>query len=148
MKTRMIVSGLVIVMSVYSFAYAFDCDEDLGPGNKVSRHELLSQLPAEKEMLFHQTMRGVREKGSEIHTQIKELSAELKEIITADQFEEDLFREKEKALETLHSEMHATMVESVVSVANQFTADERKILAELLPPKQGHGPHSPRRGHY
>jgi hypothetical protein len=134
MKTRMVVSGLVIVMSVYSLAHAFDCDQGLGPGNKVSRRELLSQLPAEKEILFHQTMRGVREKGSKIRTQIKELRAELKEIITAARFKEDLFREKEKALETLHSEMHAIMVESVVSLAKRFTADEREILVELISP--------------
>ena len=92
-------------------------------------------------------MRGVRKKGSEIRIQIKELRAELKEIITADQFEEELFREKVKALETLRSEMHATMVESVVSVAKQFTANEREILVELIPPRAGHGPHSPGHGH-
>jgi len=147
MKTRMVVSALVIVMSVCSLAHAFDCGRGVGPGNKVSRNELLSQLPAEKEMLFHQTMRGVRGKVSKIRIQIKELRAALKEIITADRFEEELFREKIKALQTLHSKMHATMMESVVSVAKQFTADERKILVELISPKTFHGPHSPGYGH-
>ena len=59
----MAVSGLVILLCVCTMAYAFDGGRGLGSGNKVSRQELLSQLPAEKEMLFHQTMREARESG-------------------------------------------------------------------------------------
>ena len=94
MKTKMAVFGLIVVMSVCSLAYAFDADRRRGPGKKAFRYELLGQLPAEKEMLFHQTMREERENSSALRNQIKALREDIQEIITADRFDEKLFREK------------------------------------------------------
>ena len=143
MKTKMVVSTLGIVMLAYSFAYAFDGHRDWRSDNKVSRQELLSQLPSEKEMLFQQTMRGVREKGSELRSQLNELRKEIKNILTADPFNEDLFREKTNSLEALRSQMHTNREEAIVILAKQFTADEREVLVQLLPGKKGHGRKGP-----
>lgn len=145
MKTRMTVLGLIIVMSVCSLAYAFDGGRGRGPGDKASLYGMLVQLPSEKEMLFHQTMREARAKGFEIRTQIKALREDIKEILTADQFDEDLFRAETRSLEALQMKRHATMEEAIVMLAKQFTADERKILVQLLPGKLGHGRHAPGR---
>jgi uncharacterized membrane protein len=139
MKTKLVVLTLGIVMLIGSFAYAFDCNRDSRSGKKVSRQALLSQLPAEKEMLFHQTMRSVREKGSEIRRQMKELRGEIKSILIADSFDEALFREKTNSLEELRSKMHDNKEEAIVILAKQFTADERAILIRLLPGKKGPG---------
>ena len=109
MRRRMAVLALIIVISVWSVAYASDGTGRRGCGDGSSRQELLAQLPADKEMLFEQTMREAREKASEIRTQIKELREEIKQILTADQFEDDLFREKTNSLEALRTKMHATM---------------------------------------
>jgi len=145
MKKRMAFSALMIVIFMWTAAHASDWKKRGGPGDRSSRQELLSQLPADKEMLFHQTMREARQKAFEIRTQIKTLRAEIKEILTGDQFKEDLFREKTNSLETLRSKMRVTMEEAVVTLAKQFSADERKILAELLPLKPGRHLHI--RGH-
>lgn len=141
MKRRMAVSALIIVMSMCTVAYASDGTKRRGACDRSSRQEPLSQLPADKEMLFHQTMREARGKASEIRTQIKTLREEIKNILTADQFEEALFREKTNRLEALRSQMRATREEAIVILAKQFTADERKILAELLPSKPGRHRH-------
>ncbi len=141
MKTKMAVFGLIIVMSVCSLAYAFDGDRRRGPGKKALRYELFGQLPVEKEMLYHQTMREVRENGSDLHSQIKTLHKNIREIIAADQFDEKLFREKTSQLEALQMKKHATMHEAIVILAKQFTADERKVLVQLLPGKSDHGGH-------
>jgi uncharacterized membrane protein len=147
MKRTMAIAALIIVISTWSVAHASDVTGMRRGGDRSSRHELLAQLPADKEMLFHQTMREAREKASDIHTQIKELREEIKGILTAEQFEEALFREKTKSLEMLRGKMRATMEEAVVKLAKQFTADERKILAELLPPKPGRHRHLAERRH-
>jgi uncharacterized membrane protein len=139
MKTKMMVWTVAILMLVCSSAYAFDSDRGPGSHRKASRQALLSQLSSEKEMLFHQTMRGVREKGTELRTQIKEHREALKTILTADTFDEELFRKKSERLETLHSQLHANREEAIVNLAKQFTADERAILVQLLPGKKGHG---------
>lgn len=143
MKTRMAVSGLVILLCVCTMAYGFDGGRGLGSGDKVSRHELLSQLPEEKEMLFHETMREAREKGSKMRSQIKQLHGEIEEILTADQFDEKLFREKTSSLEALHKERHTVMQEAIVTLAKQFTPEEREILVQVLPGKRGHGRRAP-----
>lgn len=137
MKRRMAVSALVIVISMLTVAHASDATRRWGTGDRSSRQELLSQLPADKEMLFHHTMREAREKGAAIRDQIRTLREEIKNILVADQFDEALFRGKKKSLEALLSQMRATREEAVVTLAKQFTADERKILAELLPSKPG-----------
>ncbi|MCK4785834.1 MAG: periplasmic heavy metal sensor [Desulfobacteraceae bacterium] len=147
MKRTMAVSALIIVISMWSVAYASEGTGRGGSRGRCSPQELLAQLPADKEMLFHQTMREAREKASAIRAQIKALREEIKGILTADRFEEDLFREKTNSLEMLHGKMRATMEEAVVKLAKQFTADERKILAELLPPKPGRHRHLRERRH-
>jgi len=141
MKRRMAVSALIIVMSMCTVAYASDGTKRRGACDRSPRQELLSQLPADKEMLFHQTMREVRGKASGIRGQIKAVREEIKNILTADQFDETLFREKANSMEALCSQIRATREEAVVMLAKQFTADERKILAELLPSKPGRHRH-------
>lgn len=143
MKKAMSVMVLITVMSVCSLAFAFDGGRGKRSCNKAQKFELLSQLPAEKETLFHETMREARQKRSELHVQIKGLRDEIKEIITAEQFDEDLFREKSDHLEALQVKKHATMEEAIVALAKQFTADERKILAEMIPGKMAGGRYAP-----
>jgi uncharacterized membrane protein len=140
MKRKMAVSVLVIVISIWSVAYASDGTgpRGWGCGDRPSPCELLAQLPADKEMLFHQTMREARGKASAMRAQVKEYRKEIKEILTADQFKEDLFREKMNSLKTLHSKMRATREEAIVKLAKEFTAKERQILAELMPLIGGH----------
>lgn len=137
MKRTMAVSALVMVMSLCTLAQAADETRRRGARDRASRQELLSQLPTDKEMLFHQTMREARAKGAAIREQIRTLREEIKNILVADQFDEALFRGKKKSLEALLSQMHANREEAIVTLAKQFTADERKILAELLPFKPG-----------
>jgi len=128
MKTKVAALVLITVMSVCSLVYAFDGGRGQRACNKAQRFELLAQLPEEKEALFHQTMREAREKGYELREQMKVLREEIKDIIIADRFDEDLF---------------ATMEEAIVILARQFTADERTILVQLLPGKKNKGRYAP-----
>jgi len=146
MKTRMAVSALIIVMSLCSLAFASDGRRGRGSADRVSQDELLAQLPAEKETLYHQTMREVRKQGFEMRAQVKQLREEIKNIVAADQFDEELFRAKTKSLEELQMKRRASMDEAIATLARQFTADERQILVQLLPGKSGHGRRLPERG--
>jgi uncharacterized membrane protein len=137
MKQRVAVFAVIVAMSVCSMVYAYDSK---GRGDKESRQILLTQLPAEKEMLFHQTMREVREKTANIRKQIKELTAEINDILTAPEFNEVLFLEKTKKVQELHKMMSTARNEAIVKLAKQFTQEERRILAKLIPQKnRSHG---------
>lgn len=143
MQRKMAVLVLVIVISIWSVAYASDGTgrRGWGWGDRPSPGELLAQLPADKEMLFHQTMREAREKASAMRAQVKEYRKEIKETLTADQFKKNLFREKMNSLKTLYSKMRATREDAIVKLAKDFTAKERQILAKLMSRIGGHHRH-------
>jgi len=132
MKKRLAVFVIIVAMSLCSMGYAYD---GKGRGDRPPQQILLNQLPAEKEMLFHQTMREVREKTANIREQIKELKAEINDILTAPEFNEALFLEKTKRVQELHKMMRAATDGAIVKLAKQFTQGERKILAKLIPQK-------------
>jgi uncharacterized membrane protein len=143
MKKSLSVLVIVIaVISICSIVYAF---EGKGRKDRAPKHELLSQLPADKEMLVHQIMREVREKTAENRVQIKKLKKEILDVLAAPAFDEEMFLEKMKSMQILRQKERQTMVEGFAKIAKQFTQEERKILAEIIPLNQHqHGRHATR----
>jgi uncharacterized membrane protein len=123
MKKMLAVMVFMVAMSLSSMVQAFD-------GRPPQ--DILGQLPAEKETLFHQTMRGVWEATANIREQIKALEAEIKGVLTASAFDEALFLEKAKSLQLLRDAEREAMDEAMAKLASQFTTEERAILAELI----------------
>lgn len=131
MKKMFTVLVLMVVTSLCSMVQAFD-----GP----PAHKRMPRLPPDKEMLFHQTMREVREATTIIHEQIKGVEAEIRGVLTAHEFNEALFLEKTRRLQDLHKMASEAMDKAVAKLASQFTAEERKILAEIISRKPGPPP--------
>ena len=141
-KSLSVLVTVIAVISICSIVYAF---EGKGRGDRAPKHELLSQLPADKEMLFHQTMREVREKTAENRGQIKKLKKEILDVLTAPAFDEEMFLEKIKSMQILRQKERQIMVEGFAKIAKQFTQEERKILAQIIPLKhRHHGRHTTR----
>lgn len=143
MKKSLLVSAMVIVViSLCSMGYAF---EGKGRGDRSPKHDHLSQLPADKAVLFRQTMKEAREKTAENREQMKNLKKELRDVLTAPTFDEAMFLEKMNILQILRQKERQTVVEGFAQVAQQFTQEERKILAEIIPFKlRHHGRHGTR----
>jgi uncharacterized membrane protein len=135
MKKSLAVLAVIVAMSLCSIAFAYD---GKGRGDRPQRQRLLNQLPADKEMLLHQTMRELREKAANIGEQIRTLKAEINDILTAAEFNEALFLEKTKRVQELHTMIRATKDEAIVKLAKQFTQEERKILVKLIHQKHRH----------
>jgi uncharacterized membrane protein len=101
---------------------------------------MLSQLPADKQTLFHQTMRQAWEKTKDLRDQSKNLEVEINGILTAPEFNEALFLEKSQTLHELHKTMAAAMDKAFAEVAKQCSPEERAILAQVSPGRRGqHG---------
>lgn len=128
MKKMVTILVSMAVISLCSMVEAFD-------GRPP--HESLGQLPADKEMLFHQAMRGVWDATANIREQIRGLEAEIKTILTAREFNEALFLEKAKRLQELQKTVREAMDKAVAKLASQFTIKERSILAEIISRKPG-----------
>ncbi|MBE0427464.1 MAG: periplasmic heavy metal sensor [Nitrospirae bacterium] len=142
MEKRLAALVLIVAMSLCSMGYAYDVERR---GDRTPRHTLLTQLPADKETLFHQTMREVREKTANIREQIKQLKAEINDILIAPEFDEALFFEKTKRVQELHQIMREAKDEAIVKLAQKFTQEERKILAKLISQKHRHHGRPPAR---
>jgi uncharacterized membrane protein len=135
MKRILAVLVCMSVLLISSIGYTYD---GKGRGNRSARVELLNQLPAEKEMLFHQTMRDVRGKNTPVHAEIKALKAEIRDILIAKKFNEALFLEKTRKIQELRTIIRQARTEAIAKLAKQFTREERTVLAELTPQKQRH----------
>jgi uncharacterized membrane protein len=142
MKKWLVFSVLIVAMSVCSMVYAYD---GKGPGGRQARHELLTQLPADKEMLFHQTMREVREKTASFREKMRDLRSEIYDILTAPEFNQALFLEKTKNIQEQHQMMREAKEKAITKLAGQFNQEERKILARLIHQKKRH--HGRQPGH-
>ena len=128
MKKMFTVLVLMVVISLCSMVHAFD--------GRPS-HKSMPQLPPDKETLFHQTMRGVQEATTSIHEQIRGVKTEIRGILIAPEFSEALFLEKTRRLQDLHKMESEAMDKAIAKLASQFTAEERKILAEMISSKPG-----------
>lgn len=134
MKKSFALLALLVVISLGSIAQAADGHPPRGT---------LEQLPANKEMLFHQTMRGVFDATKDMREQMKRLEEEIKTLLTASEFDAALYLKKTSTLRELHNTIRGTMGEAMAKLATQFTVEERAILAELISRKPGPPPGPP-----
>lgn len=138
MKRAIAVTVILTGISVASMAYAFGGGPPHERGDRMSRHEILTKLSPDAEMLFHSTMRETREKTAGVRDEIRALHQEIKDIVTAPVFGEALFREKVKKVDYLREKKSSAMHEAVVKLAKQLTQEEREILVQLMPHRHGH----------
>lgn len=139
-KNSLIVLAVVLTLSTmggYASVYArgyggpFSGGCDGGP----HRGELLLGLSLEQEMLFHRTMREVRQEKAVLRARAAEVRKELKEVLAAQDFDEDLFRKKSALLAEIRGKMAVLVDEAVISLAQKLGPEEREILGKLIRPK-------------
>jgi len=143
MKKRIFIATLVTGLLFGSLAFAFDNRPMRGRGDwgDSPRHQqVLNHLPEEKAALVRDTLSDAREQTNGIRDQIVTLRNEIKDILSAPQFDETIYLEKNNQMNELRDQMHAVMIGAIAGLARQFTQEERKVLAELVPPGPGgHG---------
>jgi uncharacterized membrane protein len=139
-------SVLVLGMSMWSPAYAETVHEGDRCESKSSgaRHKLLEQLPTEKEMLFHRTMREARAKMDGVREEIVKAREDARTVLLAPEFNEALFKEKTARVHALMEKEHQVMGDAIATLAKQYTPEERKLLADVLEKstsRRGRGSH-------
>jgi len=140
MKRVLAVSALALGLFTGSTALADTADSGDRCEYKASgaHQKLLEQLPAEKETLFHRTMRGAREKKAGIREEIAKAREEVKIVLLAPEFNEALYKEKAARVSALIESEYQVMADAIATLAKQFTPDERKVLAEVLAKSTSH----------
>lgn len=134
-KSLSVVVMVVAALSICSAVFAF---EGKGRGERKFKQDIISQLPPDKEMLFHQSMREAREETAENRGEIKKLKKEMVDILTAPAFDENLFHEKKKSLQILCQKNRQAIDTRIAGLAAQLSQEERIILAKMMPQKHRH----------
>lgn len=122
------VLGLLMTGAVATFAMP-------GGGGPfgVEKLEAFSKLPADKQALVISTLSAVKEENKELRDEIEATHDKLKEILTAEQFDAQAFKENSEKLQTLMAEGFTSFSNAIAELAPQLTQEEREILAELGP---------------
>ncbi|MCI0480388.1 MAG: periplasmic heavy metal sensor [Candidatus Dadabacteria bacterium] len=121
------VLGLLMTGAVAAFA--------MHPGGPfgIERLEAFSKLPAEKQALVISTLSAVKEENEGLRDEIEAAHDKLKEILTAEQFDAQAFKEASGNLQTLMAQGFTSFTDAIAELAPQLTQDEREILAEIGP---------------
>ena len=111
----------------------------LGWKESGRRHvpELAVKLPADKEELFLQTMKGVHLENRNVLRQIRDTRERALSVLTAPEFDEAAYQNEVVKLHWLRGLMMQRLAGAAKELAKQFNQEERKALAEHLrrPPR-------------
>ncbi len=139
MNKLLAIVALVSGLSGWSTAYADTAHEgDRCEYKSSARHQLLGRLPAEKEVLFHRTMREARKQMDGIREDVVKAREEARSVLLASEFNESLFKEKTAKIHELVQREHQVMEGAIATLAKQYTPEERKLLAEVLATGKSH----------
>ncbi|MGH7850790.1 MAG: periplasmic heavy metal sensor [Thermodesulfobacteriota bacterium] len=106
----------------------------------IERLEAFSKLPADKQALVISTLSAVKDENEGLRDEIEAAHDKLKEVLTAEQFDAQAFKENSDKLQALMAEGFTSFSNAIAELAPQLTQDEREILAELGPGGR-HGKH-------
>jgi uncharacterized membrane protein len=128
------VLGLLVTGAVAAIA--------MPPGGPfgIERLEAFSKLPADKQTLVISTLRAAKEENKGLRDEIEAAHDKLKEVLTAEQFDAQAFKENSDKLQALMAQGFTSFSNAIAELAPQLTQDEREILAELGPGGH-HGKH-------
>jgi uncharacterized membrane protein len=94
--------------------------------------EISRELPAEKQEMLADAMMKLHRQSSGTKRKIHRVRKEIVEILTAPEFDEQLYDKKVAELHNLHGEMAMGLSEVTKKLAVKFTPSERRVLAEIL----------------
>ncbi|MEW6144435.1 MAG: periplasmic heavy metal sensor [Thermodesulfobacteriota bacterium] len=104
----------------------------------IERLEAFSKLPQDKQQLIISTLSAVKEENEGLRDEIEATHDKLKEILTAEEFDAEAFKENSEKLQTLMAQGFTSFSNAIAELAPQLTQDEREILAELGPGGRHH----------
>ena len=104
----------------------------------VEKLEAFSKLPADKQELIVSTLSAVKEEKKALRDEMKATHEKMKEILTAEEFDAQAFKENSDKLQALMAEGFTSFTDAIAELAPQLTQEEREILAELGPGGRHH----------
>jgi len=99
----------------------------------VDRLKQFSELSDETQALVLETFNSVREENQGLREQIKQAHEDLRDILTAEEFDAAAFEAQAEVLHSLMTQGFESYTEAIAELAPQLNQQEREILASLAP---------------
>jgi len=94
--------------------------------------EISTELPAEKQEMLMDAMIKLHKESRGIKRKIRRVRKEIVKVLTASEFDEQLYDKKVEELHNLHGQMAKSLSEVTKKLAVKFTPSERRVLAEII----------------
>ncbi len=94
--------------------------------------EIAAGLPPEKQKMLMDAKMELHKESRATKRKIHKIRKEIGQILSAPRFDEQLFDKKVTELHDLHGEMAKGLAEVTKNLAQKFTPEERRVLAEIL----------------
>jgi len=130
MKRNFVLTAVLGLLITGAAAFAMPHGD--GPFG-LERLEAFSKLPADKQALVISTLNAVKDENEGLRDEIEAAHDKMKEILTAEQFDAQAFKENADKLQTLMAQGFTSFTNAIAELAPQLTQEERGILAELGP---------------
>jgi uncharacterized membrane protein len=100
--------------------------------------EIAKQLPAEKYKLYQETMERGKDANRNVRDKLREARKRSVSLLKAEPFNRQAYLAEMKNMQSLRAELMAQMAKSVADLAEQFSPEERAILADTFRRPGGH----------
>lgn len=130
MKRNLVLASLFGLLMAGAAAFA------MPPGGGpfgIEKLKAFSELPADKQKLIVDTLSAVKDENEGLRDEIKDTHEKLRDILTAEEFDAQAFKETSEKLQTLMAQGFTALNNAVAELAPQLTQSEREILAQLGP---------------
>ncbi len=94
--------------------------------------EISTELPVEKQEMLREAMTNLHKESRGIKRKIHKVRKQIVKILTAPEFNEQLYDKKVQELHNLHGEMAKGLSDVTKKLAVKFTPSERRVLAEII----------------
>ena len=94
--------------------------------------EISTELPAEKQEMLMDAMMKLHKESRNTKRKIRRVRKEIVKVLTAPEFDEQLYDKKVQELHNLHGEMAKGLSDVTKKLAVKFTPSERRVLAEII----------------
>lgn len=94
--------------------------------------EILSLLPEERQKEFTEAMGRLRDDGGQMQQKFTSMRAHALHLLKAEPFDKAAYRAQVEEMHTLRSGMMDHFAETITSMADHWSLEERKVLAKLL----------------
>lgn len=126
---NVLLAGVVIGTYSHGFRAKFSMRHDID--------EALRDFPADKRALVTGTIESLRERTKETKKEIRERRREVVGILSAPEFDPELYDKKVAELHALMDELGNEFADTARDLALELDQDERKALAEVIMKKRG-----------